>query len=107
MGERWGEVHGVVHAIGFAPPACLGQEDGLFAAGWDDVATALQVSTYSLPALVSATRPVLGTGASVVGLDFDASQTWPAYDWMGVAKAALESAVPLPRPRPRPVRECG
>ena len=64
VGKRWGEVHGVVHAIGFAPPACLGQDDGLFAAGWDDVATALQVSAYSLPALVSATRPVLGTGAS-------------------------------------------
>ena len=58
--DRWGAVHGVVHAIGFAPPACLGQEDGLFAAGWDDVATALQVSAYSLPALVAATRPVLG-----------------------------------------------
>lgn len=92
LADRWGQIHGLVHAIGFAPPACLGQEDGLFAAGWDDVSTALQVSAYSLPALVSATRLVFGPGASVVGLDFDARQTWPAYDWMGVAKAALESA---------------
>ncbi len=92
LSERWGSIHGLVHAIGFAPAACLGQDDGLFAAGWDDVATALRVSTYSLPALAAATRPVLERGASIVGLDFDARQTWPGYDWMGVAKAALESA---------------
>jgi enoyl-[acyl-carrier protein] reductase I len=30
-------------------------------------------------------------GGSIVGLDFDNRQAWPAYDWMGVAKAALES----------------
>lgn len=87
-----GRVDGVVHAIGFAPQLCLGQEDGLFAAEWDDVATALQVSAWSLPALVKAVRPLLSANASVVGLDFDASVAWPAYDWMGVAKAALESA---------------
>ena len=85
-------VDGVVHAIGFAPAACLGQDDGLFAAGWDDVAVALQVSAYSLPALAKAVRPLLSPDASIVGLDFDASVAWPAYDWMGVAKAAMESA---------------
>ena len=83
---------GVVHAIGFAPETCLGQDDGLFAASWDDVATAVQVSAYSLPALARAVRPLLRPGASIVGLDFDATVAWPAYDWMGVAKAALESA---------------
>ncbi len=82
---------GVVHAIGFAPPNCLGHADGLAGASWEDVATALQVSTYSLAALATAARPVLGFGSSIVGLDFDASVAWPAYDWMGVAKAALES----------------
>ena len=85
-------IDGVVHAIGFAPPSCLGQDDGLFAAGWDDVATALQVSAWSLPALAQAVRPLLSPGSSIVGLDFDAAVAWPAYDWMGVAKAALESA---------------
>ena len=30
-------------------------------------------------------------GAGVVGLDFDAGVAWPSYDWMGVAKAALEA----------------
>jgi enoyl-[acyl-carrier protein] reductase I len=85
-------LHGVVHAVGFAPADCLGQPDGLLAASWDDVATAMQVSAWSLPALVGAVRPLLAPRSSVVGLDFDASHAWPAYDWMGVAKAALESA---------------
>ena len=85
-------VHGVVHAIGFAPAACLGQPEGLAAATWSDVSTALEASAWSLPALVHALGPRLAPGASVVGLDFDASVAWPAYDWMGVAKAALESA---------------
>jgi enoyl ACP reductase len=89
--RRWGSVDGVLHAIGFAPPACLG--GGFLDAGWDDVSVALQVSAYSLKALAVALRPLLAAagGGSVVGLDFDARVAWPAYDWMGVAKAALES----------------
>jgi meromycolic acid enoyl-[acyl-carrier-protein] reductase len=86
----WDRVDGVLHAIGFAPPACLGE--GLLAAGWEDVGVALHVSAYSLKALAAALLPLLGRGSSIVGLDFDASVAWPAYDWMGVAKAALESA---------------
>ena len=70
--------------------------NGMFAADWEDVSVALNISAYSLKALVEAFRPLLaqsGTsgGASVVGLDFDATVAWPLYDWMGVAKAALES----------------
>ena len=92
LAERHGRVDGVVHAVGFAPAICLGQDSGLLAADWDDVATAIQVSAYSLPALVRALHPLLRPRSSIVGLDFDASVAWPAYDWMGVAKAALESA---------------
>jgi meromycolic acid enoyl-[acyl-carrier-protein] reductase len=88
--QRWGRLDGVLHAIGFAPPACLGE--GLLAAGWEDVGVALHVSAYSLKALAAALLPLLDRGSSIVGLDFDASVAWPAYDWMGVAKAALESA---------------
>jgi meromycolic acid enoyl-[acyl-carrier protein] reductase len=87
--EKWGQVDGVLHAIGFAPEVCLGGD--FMAAGWDDVATALQVSAYSLKALAQATLPVMKGGGSIVALDFDARQAWPQYDWMGVAKAALES----------------
>lgn len=92
LGEHVDHLDGVVHAVGYAPATCLGHDDGLFAAEWPDVATALQVSAWSLPALAGALRPLLRPGASIVGLDFDASVAWPAYDWMGVAKAALESA---------------
>jgi len=88
--RRWGRVDGVLHAIGFAPEACLGGD--IMRAGWEEVATALQVSAYSLKALTQAVLPLMKDGGgSVVALDFDARQAWPQYDWMGVAKAALES----------------
>ncbi|MCU1451462.1 MAG: fabI [Acidimicrobiales bacterium] len=87
--RRWGRVDGVLHSIGFAPEGCLGGE--FLAAPWDDVAVALHTSAYSLASLARAVAPLMGEGGSVVGLDFDARQAWPAYDWMGVAKAALES----------------
>jgi len=81
---------GVVHAIGFAPPSCLG--GGFLDAPWEDVATAVQVSAFSLKSLAVAALPLFPeTGGSIVGLDFDARVAWPAYDWMGVAKAGLES----------------
>lgn len=80
---------GVVHSIGFAPQSVMG---GNFLAGeWDDVATALHVSAYSLKSLAVAAQPLLSRGSSVVGLTFDARYAWPVYDWMGVAKAAFES----------------
>jgi len=83
-------VDGVLHAIGFAPASCLG--GGFLDAPWPDVATAVQVSAYSLKSLAVAALPLFApVGGSIVGLDFDARVAWPAYDWMGVAKAALES----------------
>jgi enoyl-[acyl-carrier protein] reductase I len=80
---------GVVHSIGFAPEAALG--GNFLNTSWEDVSTALHVSAYSLKALTMAARPLFNGGGSVVGLDFDAAVAWPKYDWMGVAKAALES----------------
>ena len=89
LSERWGRVDGALHAIGFAPPVCLG---GTFMdAQWDDVAVALNVSAYSFKALADVVAPLMTEGGSLVGLDFDATVAWPAYDWMGVAKASLES----------------
>src|SRR5918992_1518273 len=87
--ERWGELDGIVHAIAFAPEDALG--GNFLTAQWPSVATALQTSAYSLKALSVGLVDLLTPGASVVGLDFDARIAWPAYDWMGVAKAALES----------------
>ncbi len=80
---------GVVHAIAYGPPSTLG--GGFLDAGWEDVATALHASTYSYKALAIATLPLLGPGSALVGLTFDAGVAWPVYDWMGVAKAGLES----------------
>jgi enoyl-[acyl-carrier protein] reductase I len=88
--EHMDGVDGVVHSIGNAPQSCLGGD--FLAAPWDDVAKALQVSTYSLKSLAVATLPLFGdAGGSLVGMTFDARVAWPAYDWMGVAKAGLES----------------
>ena len=89
VGEHTDHLDGVLHAIGFAPPSALG--GGFLDAPWDDVATALHISTYSLAALTRACLPLMPHGGSIVGLDFDATVAWPAYDWMGVAKAGLES----------------
>jgi enoyl-[acyl-carrier protein] reductase I len=81
---------GVVHSIAYGNPETL--LGGKFLTGpWDDVAQAVHVSAYSLMSLARACRPLMGAGGSVVGLTFDASVAWPAYDWMGVAKAGLES----------------
>ncbi|MFG2121117.1 enoyl-ACP reductase FabI [Streptomyces sp. NPDC048710] len=80
---------GVVHAIGAAPQTALG--GNFLNTSWDDVGAAMHASTYSLKSLTVACLPLMKNGGSVVGLDFDASQAWPLYDWMGVAKAGLEA----------------
>ena len=82
-------LHGVLHSIGFAPESALG--GNFLNTTWADVATAVEVSAFSLKSLAMATLPLLEEGSCVVGLDFDATVAWPVYDWMGVAKAALES----------------
>jgi enoyl ACP reductase len=87
--ERWGGVDGVLHAIAFAPEDALGGK--FMTAPAASAGQAFQTSAFSLKALAAATAPLMGSGASIVGLDFDAGLAWPIYDWMGVAKAALES----------------
>ena len=76
--RRWGRVDGALHAVGFAPD-------------WDDVSVAVHVSAYSLRSLADIVTPLMTDGGSLVGLTFDATVSWPAYNWMGVAKAAMES----------------
>jgi meromycolic acid enoyl-[acyl-carrier-protein] reductase len=80
---------GVLHAIAFAPQTAMG--GNFLSTGWEDVATAMHISAYSLKALAVAAAPLMTGGGSIVGLDFDATVAWPVYDWMGVAKAGLES----------------
>lgn len=89
VGEHVASLQGVLHGIAFAPGGALG--GSFLDTGWDDVATTMHASAYSLKALAEGTLPLMSAGGSIVGLDFDARQAWPAYNWMGVAKAALES----------------
>jgi enoyl ACP reductase len=89
VSEHVDGLDGVVHGIGNAPQSALG--GNFLQTPWEDVAAALHVSTYSFKSLAMAALPLMDAGGSIVGLDFDASRAWPAYDWMGVAKAGLES----------------
>jgi enoyl ACP reductase len=87
--ERWGTVDGALHAIAFAPQDALGGK--FMTAPADSAAQAFTTSAFSLKSLAAALQPLMQPGAALVGLDFDATVAWPIYDWMGVAKAALES----------------
>ena len=87
--RRWGGVDGVLHAIAFAPADALGGK--FLTAPVESAQTAFHVSAVSLRDLALALRPLMSRGGSVVGLDFDGTVAWPVYDWMGVAKAALEA----------------
>ena len=84
LSNQWGRVDG------FAPEVCLGED--FMAAQWSDVSVAMEISAYSLKTVAEVVSPLMTNGGSIVGLDFDARFAWPAYNWMGVAKAALESA---------------
>jgi meromycolic acid enoyl-[acyl-carrier-protein] reductase len=87
--ERWGGVDGALHAIAFAPEDALGGK--FMTAPAESAAMAFQTSAFSLKSLAVALEPLMDSGGSIVGMDFDATVAWPIYDWMGVAKAALES----------------
>ncbi|MET0234435.1 MAG: enoyl-ACP reductase FabI [Kibdelosporangium sp.] len=89
VSEHVDGLDGVVHSIAFGPASTLGNP--FLEAPWEDVSTAVHVSAYSFMSLTKAVLPLLREGSSVVGMDFDARQAWPAYNWMGVAKASLES----------------
>lgn len=91
IGELWGELDGALHAIAFAPRTALAGEFMEAAPG--DLDIAFQTSAVSYASLGRILRDLSpGPGSSLVGLDFDAAGAWPVYNWMGVCKAALESA---------------
>ncbi len=89
VSEHFESLDGIVHAIAFAPQSALG--GNFLETEWSDVANAVEVSAYSLKSITVALQNNLSKDSSVVGLTFDASVSWPVYDWMGVAKAAFES----------------
>jgi enoyl ACP reductase len=87
--ERWGRLDGFLHAIAFAPQDALG--GNFLNTPWESVSTAFQTSAFSLKSLAAGMSPLMEGGGSIVSLDFDGRFAWPIYDWMGVAKAGLES----------------
>ena len=89
--DRWGAVDGALHAIAYAPDDALG--GNFLNTPPESAATAFLTSAYSYKALAVGLRPLLqrAGGGSLVALDFDNSQAWPLYDWMGVAKAGLQA----------------
>jgi meromycolic acid enoyl-[acyl-carrier-protein] reductase len=87
--DRWGGIDGALHAIAFAPGDALG--GNFMTAPPESAELAFRTSAYSFKALAEALAPLMDDGGSLVGMDFDATKAWPIYDWMGVAKAALES----------------
>jgi enoyl ACP reductase len=89
--SRWGGLDGALHAIAFAPEDALG--GNFLRTSPESAEAAFRTSAYSFKALGEALSPLLARegGGGLVGLDFDASVAWPAYDWMGVSKAALEA----------------
>jgi enoyl-[acyl-carrier protein] reductase I len=90
LGSRWDRVDGALHAIAFAPADALG--GNFMSTPAESAEIAFRTSAFSFKALAGAVAPLMGErGGSFVALDFDASVAWPVYDWMGVAKAALES----------------
>lgn len=86
---RWGEVDGALHAIAFAPADALG--GAFLETPAESAATAFTTSAFSYKTLAVGLLPLMSGGGSLVTLDFDNTQAWPAYDWMGVAKSALQS----------------
>jgi meromycolic acid enoyl-[acyl-carrier protein] reductase len=89
LDRRWGRLDGALHAIAYAPPDALGGR--FLETPAQSAAEAFTTSAFSLKALAAGLAPLMRDGGSVVGMDFDGSVAWPVYDWMGVAKAALES----------------
>jgi len=89
--QRWGAIDGALHAIAYAPEDALG--GNFLNTPAESAQTAFTTSAFSYKTLAVGLRPLLQAagGGALVTLDFDNTQAWPAYDWMGVAKSALQS----------------
>jgi enoyl-[acyl-carrier protein] reductase I len=96
--REWGELDGVVHAIGFAPREAI---SGSFLDGLSRQAflTAHDISAYSFAAMAKAAAPLMvnrgeGKSGALLTLSYlGAVRAVPNYNTMGVAKASLEATV--------------
>lgn len=90
--ESFGKLDALVHSIAFAnKDDLMGKVYGTTRGGFG---LSLDVSAYSLIALVQALREQINDNASVMAMTYlGATAIVPNYNLMGIAKAALESAV--------------
>jgi enoyl-[acyl-carrier protein] reductase I len=90
--EKYGVLHGLVHAIAHAKPEDLA--NGFVNTSREGFAHALNVSAYSLVAVSRAAKELMAEGASIITLTYmGAEKVFQGYNVMGVAKAALEASV--------------
>ncbi|MBV8724478.1 MAG: SDR family oxidoreductase, partial [Candidatus Eremiobacteraeota bacterium] len=92
LDARFGKLDALVHSIAYANKEDLAGK--VFDTSRDGFSLALDVSSYSLIALVNALRNSFNDGASIMAMTYlGATQIVPNYNLMGIAKAALESTV--------------
>ena len=92
LAERAGKIDGLVHSIAFVKKEDLSGK--VYDTSRDGFAMALEISAYSLIALVSHLKENLNDGSSVMALTYlGATQIVPNYNIAGIAKAALEATV--------------
>lgn len=90
--EKYGVLHGLVHAIAHAKPEDLA--NGFVNTSREGFAHALNVSAYSLVAVSRVAKEIMAEGASIITLTYmGAEKVFQGYNVMGVAKAALEASV--------------
>ncbi|UOQ48904.1 enoyl-ACP reductase FabI [Gracilibacillus caseinilyticus] len=92
IGSEVGVVHGIVHSIAFAHGEDL--KGRFMETSRDGYAFAQDTSAYSLIAVAREAKPFMTEGGSIIAMSYlGAERAVPGYNVMGVAKAALESAV--------------
>lgn len=90
--ESWDRLDFLVHAIAYSDKAEL---TGRFIdTSRENFRNSLTISCYSLIEVARRARPLMTEGGTILTLTYEGSQrVTPFYNVMGVAKAALESAV--------------
>lgn len=92
IGNAWGKIDGVVHAIAFAPRQAM--EGRYIDTGRDDWLMALEISAYSLVSAARRAEPLMSEEGAIVTLSyFAAEKVVPKYNVMAIAKSALEASV--------------
>ncbi len=92
IGEKWGRLDFLLHAIAFSDKEELkGRYVDTTPANF---AATMNISCYSFTAICQRAEPLMSAGGSIVTLTyFGAERVMPHYNVMGVAKAALEASV--------------